>query len=237
MPNRWAALSAFFAHQSELHAMTDDFDIDRFQTRVMITLLTILHAALPGKGELWMRLFETRQALLQLERELPAHRRRLEQLDTPTDAPEWNQLQRQEQLVAREVPNLTQALIQQRADWLGDLHALAPADPAWSCAPIPQSPGRNVDRAEWARLREQWEAVSLQKAETIVQHPTVQTSLCSIPASATNDPRQIAAKVTQEVLRLASARKLDIPRIPVLFAALAIVIVQQRKRDTQARPS
>jgi hypothetical protein len=115
---------------------------------------------------------------------------------------------------------------QQYAQWLTDLIALEPDQDRWRSELEQLEPQRSVTPAQYIDLRAQRMAASLLRAHKLLEREDLWIDLMPLLRTTPHDPLAVARAITPVMVNDALTGRLDLPLLPILFAAIAFSLLQ-----------
>jgi hypothetical protein len=116
------------------------------------------------------------------------------------------------------------ALQEQQQHIVDELRLLEPEAQEWVLMADRLAQQRDLSVDEQARLLESWEQSGRHEASKLLAQPEVRELLCPALHEAPKDVFGLSKVTTPVLLEHAAAGRLTIPRVPVLFAAVALGI-------------
>ncbi|MBA3945777.1 MAG: hypothetical protein H0X37_14560 [Herpetosiphonaceae bacterium] len=107
-------------------------------------------------------------------------------------------------------------------DWLQELQALDPETRAWCAVQVQHLAQEELTPAMWEALWERHKAACLRRATELLTDPEVRGVIGNLRSDA--NVYMIAKVITPRLLEAIKVGQLDIPRMPSLFAALALLV-------------
>lgn len=117
-----------------------------------------------------------------------------------------------------------QSLRDQQLHIVDEMRALEPDVQEWDDLQERILHGQKLDIDEQTRLLEQWEEVGKRKAAEYLERQDVRDAVCPVLRGQRHDVFSIARTITPTLLDEIAAGTVPVPRVPLLFAALALQI-------------
>jgi Sec-independent protein translocase protein TatA len=116
------------------------------------------------------------------------------------------------------------ALREQQQHVIAELRQLEPEAQEWVMLAERLAQQHTLSVDEQAHLLESWEQSGKHEADKLLARPEVRAMLCPAVREAPKDVFGLSKVTTPVLLEQIAAGRLDIPRVPVLFAAVALNI-------------
>jgi hypothetical protein len=116
------------------------------------------------------------------------------------------------------------ALREQQKHVVSELRQLEPEAQEWVMLAERLAQQHNLSVDEQAHLLESWEQSGRHEADKLLARPEVREILCPALHEAPKDVFGLSKVTTPVLLEQVAAGRLDLPRVPVLFAAVALNI-------------
>ncbi len=120
---------------------------------------------------------------------------------------------------------------------VAELRLLQPEEQEWLLWEERVGRTQNLTIDEQARLLEQWEQAGFAQAEALLAREDVREVLCATLQDVSHDVFTIARTMTPVLLERVEEGQLLIPRVPVLFAASALLIHRQGVESLCTEPA
>ncbi len=130
--------------------------------------------------------------------------------------------------LGRRHKNYQQTLRSQQQHIIDQLRELEPEAQEWMLLHERLARKQDLSLDEQADLLESWERVGLQKAEELLARQDVKELLCPALRQAPRDIYGISQTITPVLLENRASGTLVIPRVPLLFASLALLIYRKK---------